>query len=93
MTSDSLLHRLLLDPTRRERVTHVEQVPARAGRRAEWPVWVPPLLVDRLALQGVPAPWEHQAQAADLARGGDSVVIATGTASGKSLAYLLPVLT
>jgi DEAD/DEAH box helicase domain-containing protein len=89
---DSLLHRLLLDPTRRERVTHVEQVPARAGRRAEWPIWVPPLLVDRLALQGVPAPWEHQAQAADLARGGDSVVIATGTASGKSLAYLLPVL-
>ena len=89
---DSLLHRLLLDPTRRERVTHVEQVPARAGRRADWPVWVPPLLVDRLALQGVPAPWEHQAQAADLARGGDSVVIATGTASGKSLAYLLPVL-
>jgi DEAD/DEAH box helicase domain-containing protein len=89
---DSLLHRLLLDPTRRERVTHVEQVPARAGRRADWPVWVPPLLVDRLALQGVPAPWEHQVQAADLARGGDSVVIATGTASGKSLAYLLPVL-
>jgi DEAD/DEAH box helicase domain-containing protein len=89
---DSLLHRLLLDPTRRERVTHVEQVPARAGRRADWPIWVPPLLVDRLALQGVPAPWEHQAQAADLARGGDSVVIATGTASGKSLAYLLPVL-
>jgi DEAD/DEAH box helicase domain-containing protein len=92
MTSASLLQRLLLDPTRRERVTHVEHVPARAGRRTDWPVWVPPLLVDRLALQGVSAPWEHQAQAADLARGGQSVVIATGTASGKSLAYLLPVL-
>src|SRR3982751_4440686 len=92
MTSLSLLQRLLLDPTRRERVTHVEHVPARTGRPADWPVWVPRLLVDRLALQGVPAPWEHQAQAADLARGGSSVVIATGTASGKSLAYLLPVL-
>jgi DEAD/DEAH box helicase domain-containing protein len=88
----SLLQRLLLDPTRAERVTHVEHVPARVGRRADWPVWVPQLLVDRLALQGVPAPWEHQAQAADLARGGQSVVVATGTASGKSLAYLLPVL-
>jgi len=88
----TLLERLLLDPSRRERVTHVEIVPARTGRRAAWPVWVPPLLVDRLALAGVPAPWEHQAQAADLARGGSSVVIATGTASGKSLAYLLPVL-
>ena len=88
----SLLERLLRDPTRRDRVTHVEHVPARPGRRAEWPIWVPQLLLDRLALQGVSAPWEHQAQAADLARGGASVVIATGTASGKSLAYLLPVL-
>ena len=88
----SLLDRLLLDPSRRERVTHVELVPPREGRRAAWPVWVPQLLLDRLALAGVPAPWEHQAQAADLARGGASVVIATGTASGKSLAYLLPVL-
>jgi DEAD/DEAH box helicase domain-containing protein len=92
LPTSSLLQRLLLDPTRRERVTHVEHVPARTGRRADWPVWVPQLLVDRLGLQGVPAPWEHQAQAADLARGGQSVVVATGTASGKSLAYLLPVL-
>ena len=86
----TLLQRLLLDPTRAERVTHVEHVPARVGRPAAWPEWVPQLLLDRLALQGVTAPWEHQAQAADLARGGSSVVISTGTASGKSLAYLLP---
>jgi DEAD/DEAH box helicase domain-containing protein len=32
-------------------------------------------------------------QAAELAHGGSCVVVATGTASGKSLAYLLPVLT
>ena len=92
MTSLSLLDRLLLDAAKRERVTHVEHVPSRVGRPADWPAWVPQLLTDRLALQGVTAPWEHQAQAADLARGGSSVVIATGTASGKSLAYLLPVL-
>jgi DEAD/DEAH box helicase domain-containing protein len=88
----SLLQRLLLDPRLSERVTHVEHVPSREGRRAPWPAWVPPLLVDRLALAGVPEPWEHQAQAAELARGGTSVVVATGTASGKSLAYQLPVL-
>jgi DEAD/DEAH box helicase domain-containing protein len=88
----SLLDRLLRDPTRAARVTHVAHVPARVGRRADWPVWVDPLLVSRLEHLGVPAPWEHQALAADLAHGGSSVVIATGTASGKSLAYLLPVL-
>ncbi|MCU1601584.1 MAG: box helicase domain protein [Frankiales bacterium] len=88
----TLLDRLLLDPATRERVTHVEHVPSRVGRPAAWPEWVAPLLVDRLALLGVTAPWEHQAAAAELARDGQSVVIATGTASGKSLAYLMPVL-
>jgi DEAD/DEAH box helicase domain-containing protein len=89
----SLLSRLLLDPTRADRVTHVEHVPARTGRSGDWPAWAAPLLVDRLRLAGVDRPWEHQVQAAELARGGTSVIVATGTASGKSLAYLLPVLT
>ncbi|PZF79849.1 DEAD/DEAH box helicase [Jiangella anatolica] len=42
---------------------------------------------------GIVSPWAHQAQAASLAWSGRSVVIATGTASGKSLAYQLPALT
>ncbi|MEO6206077.1 MAG: DEAD/DEAH box helicase, partial [Mycobacteriales bacterium] len=89
---ETLLNRLVRDPTRADRVTHIEHVLPRGGRTAPWPDWVPPLLVERLAHLGVPAPWEHQAQAADLAHGGSSVVLATGTASGKSLGYLLPVL-
>ncbi|HEU5155993.1 MAG TPA: DEAD/DEAH box helicase [Streptosporangiaceae bacterium] len=87
------LSRLLADPARRARVTHVEVVPARTGRHAAWPSWVPPLVIDRLALAGIDAPWEHQAAAASLAHEGTSVIVATGTASGKSLAYLLPALT
>ncbi len=90
--SASLLARLALDPSRAERITHVEHVPAREGRTTDWPDWVPPLLRERLALRGVTKPYEHQARAADLAWGGRSVVVSTGTASGKSLAYLLPVL-
>ncbi|TDC60038.1 DEAD/DEAH box helicase [Actinomadura sp. GC306] len=88
--SSTPLDRLLADPTRRERITHVESVPARRGRRAAWPAWSPPLLVERLAGAGIEAPWEHQAAAAEHARAGRSVILATGTASGKSLAYLLP---
>ncbi|RFS87108.1 DEAD/DEAH box helicase [Actinomadura spongiicola] len=84
------LDRLLADPTRRDRITHVEDVPARQGRHAEWPAWSTPLLLQRLAAAGIDAPWEHQAIAADHAHAGRSVIIATGTASGKSLAYLLP---
>ena len=89
---ETLLARLVRDPSRAERVTHVEHVPPRTGRAAPWPDWVPALLRERLALAGVVAPWEHQVQAADLARAGTHVVLATGTASGKSLGYLLPVL-
>ncbi|WP_396449764.1 DEAD/DEAH box helicase [Actinomadura sp.] len=88
--SSTPLDRLLADPSRRDRITHVERVPARRGRRAGWPSWAPPLLVERLAAAGIEAPWEHQAAAAEHARAGRSVIIATGTASGKSLAYLLP---
>jgi len=82
----------VLAGTRGEPVTHVEEVPARPGRPADWPEWVPSLLVERLRARGISRPWQHQADAASLARSGSSVVLATGTASGKSLAYQLPVL-
>jgi DEAD/DEAH box helicase domain-containing protein len=87
-----VLRRLLDEPRNRDRITHVENVPARKGRTADWPSWAPSLLVDRLRHQGISQPWEHQASAADLAHSGTSVILATGTASGKSLAYLLPAL-
>ena len=86
-----LLDRILAG-TRSTPVTHVEDVPARPGRTADWPDWAPELLVTRLVARGIARPWEHQAAAASLAWSGRSVVVATGTASGKSLAYQLPVL-
>ncbi|MGH3374082.1 MAG: DEAD/DEAH box helicase [Actinoallomurus sp.] len=86
----AVLRRLLGEPRNRERITHVEHVPARTGRVASWPSWTPQVLLDRLGLAGIAEPWEHQARAAELAHSGTSVIVATGTASGKSLAYLMP---
>jgi DEAD/DEAH box helicase domain-containing protein len=86
-----LLHRLLAR-TQGCGVTHVERVAARTGRTVAWPEWVPPALRDALAARGIAQPWEHQVAAATLAHGGRHVVLATGTASGKSLAYQLPAL-
>jgi DEAD/DEAH box helicase domain-containing protein len=74
------------------RITHVEQLPARPGTPAPWPAWVPEPVREALAARGVAAPWRHQADAASRAWQGEHVVVATGTASGKSLTYLLPVL-
>lgn len=74
------------------RITHVERLPAREGEPAPWPDWTPGALREALAAHGVTAPWRHQVEAASHARDGRHVVVATGTASGKSLAYLLPTL-
>jgi len=71
---------------------HAVRLPPRAGRTAAWPPWAPPQLREAWARQGVRVPWTHQADAAELAWSGHDVVVATGTASGKSLAYQLPVL-
>jgi len=73
-------------------VRHIEVVPARVGRTTSWPSWADPGLVAALGERGVGAPWTHQVEAAGLAHDGQHVVVATGTASGKSLAYLLPAL-
>ncbi len=89
----SPLETLLAAPGRTGRLTHVERVPARAARHAPWPGWADPRLVAAWRARGVQRPWAHQAAAAESARAGRHVVLATGTASGKSLAYLLPALT
>ncbi len=75
------------------RLTHVEKMPALPGSPVPWPGWVPPELVEAFARAGIATPWAHQARAADLARAGRSVILATGTASGKSVGYLAPALT
>lgn len=72
---------------------HVTTIPDRAATVLDWPAWVPDRLRVSLVGAGVSAPWAHQVAVAELARAGRHVVIATGTASGKSLAYQLPVLT
>src|SRR3954465_5880753 len=87
-----VLDRIVAPAGGAERVLHVERSGPRSAQAVDWPAWAPPILVDRLRLRGVDRPWSHQVAAADHAWHGRPVVLATGTASGKSLGYLLPVL-
>ncbi|MFP5283732.1 MAG: DEAD/DEAH box helicase [Actinomycetes bacterium] len=66
--------------------------PARDGDAGDWPDWVPPVVREAAARQGIERPWRHQAKAAEAAHAGRHVALATPTASGKTLAYLLPIL-
>ena len=67
-------------------------MPAREARLAQWPDSVAPAVLSALLGAGMERPWSHQRAAIDLAAAGRHVVLATGTASGKSLGYLAPVL-
>ena len=75
-----------------EHVAHIHHRPPRPGRPVDWPDWVSPEVRAAFGRRGIDRPWAHQADAAEAAHAGRHVAIATGTASGKSLAFLLPVL-
>jgi len=69
-------------------LVHLEHIPGREGQTTSWPDSVRQEVAAALAARGIRTPWTHQAQAAALARGGHSVIIATPAASGKSAGYL-----
>ncbi|MET8980840.1 DEAD/DEAH box helicase [Streptomyces sp. NPDC004539] len=88
----ALLRSIAAGRDRASRITHTEHLPPRAGRHAVWPHRIRAEVIAAVEGYGIGHPWAHQALAAEHALDGDSVVVATGTASGKSLAYLVPVL-
>ncbi|MEK6655785.1 MAG: DEAD/DEAH box helicase, partial [Thermodesulfobacteriota bacterium] len=75
-----------------ENVRAIRRIPTRPGDFSGYPAWVHPSLKNVLAARGIDRLYSHQARAMDLIRQGQSVVLVTPTASGKTLCYNLPVL-
>jgi DEAD/DEAH box helicase domain-containing protein len=75
-----------------EELAHLEEVPARDAILAPLPEALHPRVREALAAQGVDALYAHQAEAWEAAARGEHFVVTTGTASGKTLAFNLPVL-
>ncbi|MEZ4541673.1 MAG: DEAD/DEAH box helicase [Chloroflexota bacterium] len=69
-----------------------ERIPARPGRYAPLPDSVAPRLAAALRERDIDQLYSHQAAAIEAVERGQNVVVATATASGKSLVYTLPVL-
>jgi DEAD/DEAH box helicase domain-containing protein len=78
-------------PGRRGRLVHTETLPARSARTASLGTPLPGEVTERLAARGIDSLFTHQAAAIDHLRAHASVVVATGTASGKSLCYQVPI--
>ena len=75
-----------------EEIAYVSTEPARDARLAELPDDLHPRVREALAAQGIDQLYTHQREVWDAAANGEHVVVTTGTASGKTLAFNLPVL-
>jgi DEAD/DEAH box helicase domain-containing protein len=74
------------------RVIATREIPARLPSFVPFPLEMHVALQAALRGRGIDTMYSHQAEAFAAARVGENLVITTGTASGKSLAYLAPVL-
>ena len=87
MQAHDFLDRLTADPVEAENLVHVQELPARSPVALPFPEDLPEVLVSRLALLGVEGLYPHQLTGLTALRHGRNVMLATGTASGKSLVY------
>ena len=88
----SLLNRLESSLEFEENIPYWSSIPANEGQFFAFPPSIDPGLIQILHKLGIKALYSHQAQAIELIEKGASVVISTGTASGKSLCYQIPIL-
>ncbi|MDX6487343.1 MAG: box helicase protein, partial [Gaiellaceae bacterium] len=80
------------DLLRGEELAYLTNAPAREPRTAALPGDLHPKVREALGRQGIEELYVHQADAWAAARRGENVMVTTGTASGKTLAFNLPVL-
>jgi DEAD/DEAH box helicase domain-containing protein len=75
-----------------EELAYLTTEPSRAARSVPLPAELHPAVRAALARQGIDELYAHQAEAWAASRAGEHVIVTTGTASGKTLAFNLPVL-
>jgi DEAD/DEAH box helicase domain-containing protein len=75
-----------------EELAYLGTEPAREARTAPLPEGIPQSLGERLEDKGVASLYSHQVEAWEAAQRREHLIVTTGTASGKSLAFNLPVL-
>ena len=78
-------------PSYKKQIVHIEKLPAQEASFGELEKPLPQNLQTCILNRNIKL-YSHQAQAINIARQGKNVVIATPTASGKTLAFNIPVL-
>jgi DEAD/DEAH box helicase domain-containing protein len=75
-----------------EELAHLTVEPARTGQSEPFPEDLDPSVASALVAQGITSLYTHQAETWEALRAGGNAIVTTSTASGKSLAFNLPVL-
>ena len=75
-----------------EELAYLGSEPEREAQTVPLPAAIPSSLREALAVQGITSLYGHQAETWEAAARGEHVIVTTGTASGKTLAFNLPAL-
>src|SRR6186997_2937399 len=75
-----------------DELAHVAVEPPRTGTTEPFPDDLDPRVASALVAQGITGLYAHQAETWEALRAGGNAIVTTSTASGKSLAFNLPVL-
>jgi DEAD/DEAH box helicase domain-containing protein len=92
MSVETVLESLRFDAEFMRHVAAWERMPARPAHYADLPAGLDPALAAALRARDLSPLYTHQAAAVEAALAGENVTVVTGTASGKTLCYNLPVL-
>ncbi|HEY8463999.1 MAG TPA: DEAD/DEAH box helicase [Bacillota bacterium] len=92
MDVQGFLKALTSNPNYQNQITLVKEIPGREAVYGEVKPALAQVLTQMLAAKGIKQLYSHQAEAINAIRAGKHTVVVTGTASGKTLCYNLPVL-
>ena len=91
MDAETFIRRLPDKRFFRQQMQHVELLARRTAQFAELPGDLHPAVRQTLSANGIDRLYAHQADAIARVRDGRNVVIVTGTASGKTICYSIPI--
>ena len=88
---------MLLDPRSLmdsgEEIVHLRVIPENPGTTEPWPRWVSPQFRASVNRDGISSLWKHQVDFAESAHNRADSILATGTATGKTIAFNAPAVT
>ena len=92
MTLSSLLAHWRADPQVGPNLIEWRILPRKPAHFTPFPTGIHPALKEALVSHGIASLYTHQADSLEATKHGKNIVVVTGTASGKTLCYNLPVL-